>query len=69
MWRQMHTRTKMHKSELFPFLDHNYLLTKSFVCVFFTTFAGASEKEGTPDGGSELFCLRQRPFPDLVSPA
>ncbi len=23
--------------------------------------------EGTPDGGSELFCLRQRPFPDLVS--
>ncbi len=32
--------------------------------------AGASEKEGTPDGGSELFCRRkQRPFPDLVSPA
>lgn len=68
MWRQMHTRTKMQQSELSPVLEHNYPPIKSFVCVFFTTFAGASEKEGTPDGGSELFCLRQRPFPDLVSP-
>ena len=53
----MHTRTKCSKIELSPFLEHNYSPIKSFVCVFFTTFAGASEKEGTPDGVVNYFAV------------